>query len=159
MDNVFLMGYDYHLPNSKITGPVSPFNDPKQIDIVNSLNILYNYFPKNKIIMGVPFYGRDWPCASDHAGAQTIANASPILIKTAIHDAQVYGRRWDSSSHTPWYAYKDASGTWHQVWYDDSASLELKWNYALQQGLAGTGFWAIGGETPAIWIKLIDMFK
>jgi len=158
VDNVFFMGYDYHLDGSAVTGAIAPFNDPEQFDVKDSLNILYNYFSKNKLILGVPFYGRDWPAVSNLPGTKTTGNAIVLLMKTAMENAPTYGRKWDSGSNTPWYTYQN-SGEWRQVWYEDTQSLTIKWDYAIKEGLAGTGYWALGGEAPSIWNVIIKKFR
>lgn len=43
--------------------------------------------------------------------------------------------------------------TYHQVWYDDNESLALKYQYIMNEGLQGVGFWALGyeGNNSSIW--------
>jgi len=158
VDAIFLMGYDYHWASASTTGAVSPYNDPNQFDVVDSVNILLNYYPREKIILGVPFYGYDWPCDSDQPGATTTGTGSAVLMKYAVQNAQTYGRRWDSNSNTPWYAYQ-SGGEWHQCWYDDEESLALKWDYVNSANLCGTGFWALGYETSEIWDVVLEKFS
>ncbi|NQE44653.1 hypothetical protein C5S31_01350, partial [ANME-1 cluster archaeon GoMg2] len=147
VDAVFLMGYDYHWQSAPTTGAVSPYND-----VVNSVNTLKNYYPSNKIIIGVPFYGYDWPCSSSEPGASTTGSGTAVRMNNAIDNAQTYGRLWDSNSHTPWYRYQP-DGTWHQCWYEDEESLGLKFDYANSANIGGTGFWALGyeGNNADIW--------
>ncbi len=156
IDAVFLMGYDYHWGSSSQTGPVSPF-DYGELDVTDSVVTLKDYYPSTKIIMGIPFYGYDWPCEDDTARSSTTDMGSSILMKDAVDNAEVYGRRWYSDSSTPWYAYETAEG-WRQTWYDDEESLSVKWDYVVSEGLAGTGFWALGYEEPSIWDVVKDTF-
>ncbi|MFX1275299.1 MAG: N-acetylmuramoyl-L-alanine amidase [Promethearchaeota archaeon] len=157
-DAVFLMGYDYHWRSGPTTGAVSPYDDPNQFDIVDSVNRLTNYYLNSQIILGVPFYGYDWPCSSSIAGASTIGSGVSVLLRNAIINAQTYGRIWDSNSHTPWYRYQDGS-EWHQCWYEDSESLGLKFDYVNLINLRGVGFWALGYETSDIWSLIISKFS
>lgn len=55
-----------------------------------------------------------------------------------------YTRKWDDCSATP-YVYNQARST--VVTYDDPRSLQIKAEFARQQGLAGTGMWDISGDT------------
>lgn len=55
-----------------------------------------------------------------------------------------YTRKWDECSSTP-YVYNQARST--VVTYDDPRSLQIKAEFAKQQGLAGTGMWDISGDT------------
>jgi spore germination protein YaaH len=151
-DSVFLMGYDYHWASGPDTGAVSPYNDPAQFDVVDSVNMLENYYSLNKIVLGLPFYGWDWPCSSSQPGASATGTGEVVTMGDAIINAQTYGRLWDSSSHTPWYRYQ-SGGIWHQCWYDDEESHGLKFDYVNSANLQGAGFWALGyeGTNTNIW--------
>jgi len=158
-DAVFLMGYDYHWQSAPTTGAISPYNDPTQLDVVDSVNILENYYPSNKIILGLPFYGYDWPCESDSPGSNTIGRGTAVHMENAIADTQIHGRMWDSNSNMPWYRYQ-SDGTWHQCWYDDEESLGLKFDYVNAANLGGVGFWALGyeGNNANIWNVVKEKF-
>lgn len=45
------------------------------------------------------------------------------------------------------------NGIWHQVWYLDKDSVQLRYNYTIKNSLAGIGFWALGFDYgyPSIW--------
>jgi len=157
LDYVFLMGYDYHWAGAPNTGAVAPFDDPNQFDVLDSINILLKYYPREKIILGAPLYGYDWPASSTSPGASTLGSGKAVLIKYAVPNAQKYGRHWDSNSHSPYYYYKGSDGHWHQCWYDDDQSLGIKFDYANRLGLAGGGFWALGYEgTSNVWTRVWD---
>lgn len=159
-DAMFLMGYDYHWLNDTSTGAISPFNDATQQDVEDSVKMLEEYYPSNKIILGLPFHGYDWPSSSDEPGASTKGAGTAVYMKNATMNAEIYGRIWDSVSHTPWYRYQ-SNGTWHQVWYDDDESLGLKLDYARSENLGGTGFWALGyeGNNATIWNVIREKSK
>jgi GH18 family chitinase len=143
VDSVFLMCYDWS-SYTNVTEPNSPFDDPTRYDTQDSVQDTSNYFTKSQIILGLPFYGYDYTTISSTPGAHE-TGYTPIDISDAVKNAEIYGRLWDSNSHTPWYVYQ-SNGVWHQVWYDDSQSLGLKYQYAKSQNLGGIGFWALGCE-------------
>jgi hypothetical protein len=61
-----------------------------------------------------------------------------VLYAECQDAAAQYGMNWESSSETPyWY---DGS---HQGWYSNRDSLQLRIEYALDEGLSGVGFWAL----------------
>ncbi|MCZ7394655.1 MAG: glycosyl hydrolase family 18 protein [Candidatus Methanoperedens sp.] len=163
VDAIFLMGYDYHWSKDTTTGAVSPYNaynDPYQLDVDYSVNLLKKYYPSSKIILGLPLYGYDWPSSSSEQGASTIGNGATVQMKNAIANAQTYGRLWDSNSNTPWYRYK-LGDTWHQTWYDDDESLGLKLDYVNSENIGGAGFWALGyeGNNANIWNVVKSAFS
>jgi spore germination protein YaaH len=152
VDALFLMGYDYHWSNSNSTGAVSPFQDNTQQDIEDSVKILEAYYPKNKIILGLPFYGYEWPSSSGKPMARVIGEGKDIDLKNSTYLSKIYGRIWDPSSNTPWFKYQK-DGIWYQTWYDDDESLGLKIDYVYSENLKGVGIWALGyeGNNATIW--------
>lgn len=146
-DAVFLRGYNYRSSNSSTTGAPSPYDS-----VVNSVNIAKNYYPSNKIIVGLYFSGYDWPSSSSEPRSSTTGKGIAVPMKKAIANAELYGRLWDSNSQTPWYKYQ-IGGAWHQTWYDDDQSLGLKLDYVNSENIGGAGFWALGyeGNDTDIW--------
>ncbi|MCH7859431.1 MAG: hypothetical protein IID14_06995, partial [Candidatus Marinimicrobia bacterium] len=70
--------------------------------------------------------------------------------------ALISGYNWDPVSSVPWFNYDD--GGPRQVWFDDSLSLALKYNLAVEKDLAGVGMWALGYDDgrPELWGALAD---
>ena len=165
LDAIFLMGYDYHGVTSATTGAVSPYDDPNQYDVTDAVNVLSKYYPLDKIILGLPLYGCKWLVKTEPDDAQPstpvsdIKQSKAIDFKDAAHDAKIYGRLWDDNSNTPWYKYQ-SDGNWYQGWYDDEESLGIKIDYAVDSGLLGFGFWALGYEgskSSKTWEAIWDM--
>ncbi|MGC8913839.1 MAG: N-acetylmuramoyl-L-alanine amidase [Thermoplasmata archaeon] len=156
LDSFLIMGYDYFWKGSSTTGPVAPL-EGYTYDLTYTVNTYLNYIPNNKIVLLLPFYGYDWPCTSDNAGASTTGSGSAVIMKDAIANANTYGRRWHSTSSTPWYAYQ-LGGVWHQCWYDDPESMQIKFNLVFEKNLQGGGMWALGYESPEMWYVLGGLF-
>ncbi|ELT97583.1 hypothetical protein CAPTEDRAFT_226035 [Capitella teleta] len=126
----------------------------------NTYHGLVNYLklgvPSHKLILGLPWYGYDYPCikyskdnkcdikktpfrgveCSDAAGTQI--GYTYIMGRL---DASFSGRLWDEDALSPYFSYKNDKGEIHQVWYDDSMSLSLKIHMVDTHKLAGTGMW------------------
>ncbi|MCE4625238.1 MAG: glycoside hydrolase family 18 protein, partial [Desulfurococcales archaeon] len=142
LDFVFLMGYDYHYSGSSTTGPVSPILY-SGLDVADSLAILDNYYPKKKIVLGLPLYGYDWPAQSCSPYSATTGRGVAKTYAQIMSEYSGYTVKWDSSGHVPWISYtKD--GQCRQVWFDNVTSLMIKIDYAIQNGYGGFGFWALG---------------
>ncbi|MDP6611219.1 MAG: glycosyl hydrolase family 18 protein [Candidatus Marinimicrobia bacterium] len=142
-DGLFIMGYDYHWKGSSTTGPVSPLKGGSY-NITNTVNTYLSATGNNadKIILGVPYYGYQWPANSGDKGANTTDSGTAVIYSTAESNALSYGKLWDSTSETPWYKYQNNG--WFQAWYDDSLSLSKKYDFALSKNLGGIGMWALG---------------
>ena len=142
-DGLFIMGYDYHWKGSTTTGPVAPLSGGSY-NITNTINTYLSVTNNNydKLILGNPYYGYEWPSSSGDKGANTTGNGTAAIFSVAESKALSYGKLLDSESQTPWYKYENP--TWFQTWYDDSLSLSKKYDFAISKKLGGVGIWALG---------------
>ncbi len=151
VDGFFVMAYDMHSPSTP--SPNAPLTGPGNSDSVD-LAEYAAVVPRSKIILGVPYYGYDWPTAGPDAGAAAIGPASPVTYaQVAAANSASY---WDGASQTPWTAYQQGT-QWHQVYFDDATSLALKARLANAYHIAGLGVWALGmdGNDPAMLAALL----
>ena len=114
-DGLFIMGYDYHWKGSTTTGPVAPLSGGSY-NITNTVNTYLSVTNNNydKLILGNPYYGYEWPSSSGDKGANTTGNGTAAVFSVAESKALSYGKLWDSDSQTPWYRYQNPS--WYQTW-------------------------------------------
>ena len=158
-DGLFIMGYAYHWSGSPTTGPVSPLTGPGYTLTWTVLDYLEKTnFQADKLIMGIPYYGYEWPATSYAPGATTTGTGDSKTYSEMEPLAISYGKQWHESSQTPWYYYQDSN--WNQGWYDDSLSLSLKYDFAIYQNLKGVGMWALGydGTNSELWELLYAKF-
>lgn len=145
-DGLFIMAYDYHWSGSSIAGPVSPCVPSSFWGWISAARTIHSY--KNscgsgeKIILGLPYYGYDWPTKSADKGDSTTGTGTAVIYYYAFQNANNYGRLWDDYSLTPWYCRYPSQ--WHQCWYDDSVSLDIKYDMVNDSLLQGAGCWALG---------------
>ena len=123
--------------------------------------------PLNKLVLGLPWYGYDYPClsltedslctipkvpfrgvnCSDAAGTQRSYSDIRDLIRTSTTFIQ-----WNDKLQSPFFNYKTSGGEQHQVWFDNTESLSLKYAFAAQVGLHGLAVWNIDsvnyGDSP-----------
>ncbi len=145
-DGLYIMAYDFHWRGSSTAGPVSPaipssfwgdYCAAKSIGSYKSAGA-----DGDKIILGIPYYGYDWPTIDSAIGSSTSGSAAAKIYYYAFQKANNYGRIWDDHSLTPWYRYNNSR--WHQCWYDDSVSLDIKYSMVNDSLLQGAGCWALG---------------
>ncbi|MBT3617671.1 MAG: T9SS type A sorting domain-containing protein [Candidatus Marinimicrobia bacterium] len=158
-DGLFIMGYDYHYSGSSTTGANAPLTGGSY-NVTNTINTYLNETGglAEKIILGCPYFGFEWPATSGSPGASTTGTGSAKFYSAQEPLAQSYGKLLDTGSQTPWYRYQNPD--WYQGWYDDSLSLSKKYDFALQNNLKGVGMWALGydGTNPELWESLADKF-
>jgi spore germination protein YaaH len=153
-DYLVLMGYDYYYGGSANAGPNAPLEATGGgISVTNSVTTyLAAGVASGKLLLGLPWYGFDWPVVSSARNAATTASAASPAYSVLEPKGQLYGKQFDATSKSPWFSYQ--SGTqWHQVWYDDSLSLAYKYGLVNAKNLGGIGIWALSyeGGRPELW--------
>jgi spore germination protein YaaH len=158
-DYLILMGYDYHYSGSSTAGPVAPlggesYNVTRSVDTYLAAGV-----PGAKLLLGVPLYGYDWPVVDTSRMATTKGTGKAVTYKVAAPAAEANGKMFDTPTGTAWYRYA-VDTVQHQVWYDDSTSLALKYVLAKSRGLGGIGIWALSyeGGRPEIWNGIKQAF-
>jgi hypothetical protein len=150
VDAFFVMAYDMNgsspSPTAALTG--SGFTD------LDALQEYTSVVPASKVILGVPYYGYDWPTTGPALGATATGPKTPLSysqITAANHPLY-----WDPVTQTAWTSYQVGS-QWHQTWFDDPSSLALKAQLAGFFHIAGLGVWALGmdGNNPAMLAALL----
>ena len=154
LDFVNLMTYDFAGPWSKTTGLNAPLLGETSAD-TSVRNYLAAGVPPDKIVLGVPFYGRAWGGVKDVANGlgQPHDGKPPKAIGSgeewsyrsiAEHYIERGPKRFFSDeAKVPWLF--DA-GKGLMVSYDDPESLRLKGNYARDKKLGGVMIWELSQD-------------
>ena len=166
LDYAIIMGYDYYYSGSGTPGPVAPLYSSAQWIGASSwcsVNYSMNYYlgkgiSTNKLLLGVPFYGRRWAAASTNLGAASLGSSysSALIYGANEAEAAKWGKKWDSNGSVPYYTFTSNS-TAYQCFYDDETSLGLKYDLSNSKGMGGIGIWNLsqGSSQAALW-SLID---
>ncbi len=158
-DYIIMMGYNYYWSGSTTAGPVAPVSG-ETYNVVKSINddYLADGVPPGKLLLGVPWYGYDWPVISSTRKAATTGTGTSRIYNTALGLVASGTRIFDDVTGVPWISYQTTE--WRQMWYDDSASLQIKSNIAKDMNLAGIGIWALSYEAgrPELWKGLKTAF-
>lgn len=102
--------------------------------------------PGDKILMGIPFYGREW---------RTTRYGYTTRSLTFLDVNRLLGRlgreaQWDSDAQVPWFRYRER-GALCTVYFENLRSLSAKLNLIAQYHLKGFAAWRLGSEDPAFW--------
>ncbi len=163
-DGLFIMGYDYYWSGSSTAGPCAPLAGSARWGTYSVTWTVNDYLTyggaanASKFILGVPYYGYQWPTSSATVPSATTGNGTSKTYDAAGASAVTYGRQWDSYGSVPYYV--NSSGP-YQCFYDDAQSLGLKWDLVNSQGLGGTGIWALNYDTSnaSLWDALSSKFQ
>ena len=109
-----------------------------------------------KIFMGIPLYGYDWPLPFV-SGKTRAESLSPVqAVERALrHDIAI---QYDAAAQAPYYHYTDRGGREHAVWFEDARSIEAKLRLADEYHLQGVGYWNLTRPFPQNWAVLASLF-
>ena len=158
IDLFFIMCYDYWWSGSSTAGPVAPLQGSTYNVTRTLTDWLQKGIPPARMVMGVPYYGYDWPVVSQAPQSSTQGRGQARTYSRVQEMLQSHDRQWSPVFLNPWFPYLVAD--WRQVWYDDAESLEYKYALVKDLGIAGAGMWALGydGEHPELWDLLARSF-
>lgn len=160
VDYIVVMAYDFHRRGSSQAGPVAPLfggKDKWDTDIHHHLREFLRYVPREKLLLGIPFYGYGWqtdsrlPQANSYPESGFTATYSFVqdLLQNEEYNAQT---GWDENALCPYLSYEKEDKT-YMIYYEDITSINYKLEYVRQLDLAGIAIWALGyeGEQRDLW--------
>lgn len=152
-DHLLLMAYEQFGLDSSTAGPICSYEW-----LYNKILKVLSAVPSNKLILILPFYGRDW--RFDESGApkwQEDPTQAPIVSYTQVDELytqqQYYdsneelttsaetglAESWDDTYMACYVKFTDTEGATHVIWYDNEESIRRKADIAVDYALAGVG--------------------
>ncbi len=163
-----VMTYDYHAGSAiaHFNAPLhAASNDPTPFYNIDSTVALYRRggVPSEKIVVGVPFYGRAYGGVhGGNGGLFRPATPPPPEWASGLDyrqlasrnlTAQGFTRYWHAEAKVPW-LHNDSLGVF--ITYDDAESIALKADYVRERGLGGVMIWEIGGDDGSLLTVIRD---
>lgn len=149
IDFFMVMAYDYYWNGSSTAGPVSPLYSMTSSGRNFSRTISYYQnqgVPNEKIVMGVPYYGRQWPTANQFAPSSTTGSGTAYTYRYIRNNNSGYysnqNKYWESNSFSPYFSFY--TNGWNQCFMEDPYSLGKKYDIVNRRNLGGIGIWALG---------------
>jgi hypothetical protein len=173
VDAMFVMAYDSVFSNMPgHAGPNAPMNGWTYNDTLTVQQYLTKA-PASKIILGVPYHGYRWSTVDGSLYSAATSGGKAVTYWGAVAD-QACGPMalhtgWDPTGQSPWMAWwspssgdpcTDNLGSPQELYYDNAASLGIKYDLVNANNLRGTGMWALGydsGQTD-LWHELALKF-
>jgi spore germination protein YaaH len=146
VDYIAVMTYDEHWRTSPKSGSTASL--PWVNAAVN--NTLAEVHP-DKLLMGVPFYTREWQETSAKNGKVSVKS---IALSMASVDERIAStgaqKRWLEATGQNYLEYS-SDGKKYRIWVEDESSIALRMALVKRYALAGAAFWKKGFEKPEIW--------
>ncbi len=154
-DYICIMAYDEHIMGDDV-GPVASIGFVEK-GIRDSLAEV----PKEKLILGLPFYGRIWTI-TDSDGNITSRRDSDKGMDTTRRQFEKNNATfvWDSDTGYYYGEYtivENGNTVVYKTWLEDKNSIELKLKLFKQYDLQGVAGWRRGLEGDGIW-DLVNVY-
>ncbi|WP_328503960.1 glycoside hydrolase family 18 protein [Streptomyces sp. NBC_00457] len=101
--------------------------------------------PAAKLLLGIGFYGRGWTGVTQAAPGGTATGPAAGTYEAGFEDYKVLKTKCPATGTVGGTAYAKCGNNWWS--YDTPATIATKMTYKNQQGLGGTFFWELSGDT------------
>jgi hypothetical protein len=167
VDLFIIMGYDYYWSGSTSAGPGDPlYNFETSYNRTLTRSITYYLaqgMPANKLLLGLPYYGREWETVSSSIPSATTGNFTATrTFSTILNNANGYYStpQYDPISFSPYFSFQ-VSTAWRQCFWENTYSMKWRYDVVNQRNLGGIGIWALGYDDgfTAYWQAIEDKFS
>ncbi|MEU0694465.1 glycoside hydrolase family 18 protein [Streptomyces niveus] len=130
-----------HSPLTSYDGiPQEGFNSDAAITKLKAKGV-----PAEKLLLGIGFYGRGWTGVTQSEPGGSATGAAAGTYEAGIEDYKVLKNTCPANGTVAGTAYAHCGNNWWS--YDTPATIGTKMDYKNEQGLGGTFFWELSGDT------------
>ncbi len=152
-DYLMIMAYD-EKGEGEVQGPVASTSF-----VEDSIKYALQHVPEDKIVLGIPFYGRYWKAGQSYGGYGIHLNKAQELLDNyngSVEFDELAGSPRASvtisprDGHVSVFSRSLSPGT-YVIWYENEESIQHKLRLVQKYGLKGAGSWSLGQETDGTW--------
>ena len=141
-DYLVFMAYDQYGTSSTKPGTTAGLN---WVETSLKKIIDYDQVDTQKIILGMPFYTRQWTVTSDgQIKDRTVVSMMNIKIPNNVE------KQWDDTLKQYYIEYASGKNT-IKMWIEDGTSIKEKVSLVTKYNLGGTSCWRKDMETSNVW--------
>ncbi|CAM4406258.1 spore germination protein YaaH [Paenibacillus endophyticus] len=148
VDTIIIMAYDEHWSGSQTPGSVAGLKWAEE-----GIKQFLSYgIPRSKLMLGIPFYVREWKLDSQN---KLVGNRAVVMkeLPKLIADTNAQGI-FDSESGQMKYKYaKD--GFTYLFWAETETTVKARIDMAKRYDLAGVAAWRLGYESTELWTMML----
>jgi len=150
VDHFIIMGYDYYWTGSTTAGPNDPlfqFGTTYNYTLSKSITFyLEQGMQPEQLVLGLPYYGREWPVSSTTIPAPATANGTSRTYAYVKNNSTGFytsaNRNHDDESVSTYFTFNNA-GT-RQCFISMEYDLGERMDLINKRGIGGMGIWALG---------------
>jgi chitinase len=165
LDYVNIMAYDFYV-SGDTAGHHSNLFPSESYDKEESGEKAYDLYtksgvPPEKLVLGIPFYGRSWYMSNaDNRGINRAVDSVArgggyTFIKDSIMSRQGFVRYWDDKAKAP---YLWNAETRQLVTFDDEESVQVKCEYVRDRNMAGVMFWQYASDPKEYLLTAVNAY-
>ncbi len=156
-DYLMIMAYDEHYEGGE-AGPVASYEF-----VEKSITYATKYVVKEKLVLGLPLYGRYWKTGASSGGAAISLMQVESLVKN-YQSSVTYDTQYQSmkavvtikeSDTKPKVSGQTLTAGEYVIWYENNDTMASKLELVNEYDLKGAGTWRLGLEAASMW----DVFK
>lgn len=152
-DYIALMTYDQHWGGSPVSGSVAQLSWVEQ-----HLKKVLKEVPREKLLLGVPFYTRLWKEELVNGSISVTSKAISMEEAERVIAENNAPKTWDAESGQYYATYRKGNAT-YKIWTEDARSIKLKAELVNKYGLAGIASWKFGLEKPEVWTAIAQVIR
>lgn len=150
VDYVVTMAYDHHYSGSTVPGSVAGLQWVEE-----GIQEFLSYgIPRDKLVLGIPFYVREWTI--DGKGALLSNRAIYTKDLAALTGSKNAASTWDSTFNQYKVEYTGDDGNKRVFWLEDDTTVKARLELAKKYELAGVAAWRLGQEASSFWTTILQ---
>ncbi|RKD32957.1 glycosyl hydrolase family 18 protein [Thermohalobacter berrensis] len=151
VDYCMVMTYDEHWASSPKSGSVASIGW-----VERGIQKTLKYIPKEKLVMGVPFYTREWEEVKLRNGRVKVRSKALSMEKVEERIKEYNLKPVWLEETGQYYIEYTKEGKKYRIWIEDERSIKLKSLLIHKYNLAGVASWRKGFEKENVWQVLND---
>lgn len=159
LDFINIMAYDFYTAGDDTTGHHANLfpNGAKGRSAQTTVDEHIEFgVPAEKLVLGVPFYGRMWKGVNPEENglfqAGKFEMGLPYHQVFALSKNSAYTRFWDDRASAP-YLFSQKDSTW--ITFEDPESIAAKMKFVKEKGLAGAMFWEMSEDNTGTLLEAL----
>ena len=159
LDFINIMAYDFYTAGDSKTGHHANLfpNGEKGRSASTTVEEHIEFgVPADKIVLGIPFYGRMWEGVSPESNGLfqegKYRMGLPFHQIYALSMTSKFKRFWDEKAQAP-YLYSPQDSSW--ITYEDPESMQKKAQFIREKGLKGGMFWEMSEDNTRLLLKAL----